>query len=29
MGEELGYRRRWQREQVEIYTALAKEYILE
>jgi glycerol-3-phosphate dehydrogenase len=29
MGEELGYRRRWQREQVEIYSALAKEYILE
>jgi len=29
MGEELGYRRRWQREQVEIYTALAKGYILE
>ncbi|MBE0649829.1 MAG: glycerol-3-phosphate dehydrogenase/oxidase [Bacteroidales bacterium] len=29
MGEELGYRRRWQKEQVEMYTTLAKEYILE
>ncbi len=29
MGEALGYRRRWQREQIEKYTALAREYILE
>lgn len=29
MAGELGYRRRWQKEQVEAYTALAKEYILE
>lgn len=29
MAEELGHRRRWQREQVDVYTALAKEYILE
>ena len=29
IAEELGFRRRWQREQVEDYTALAKGYILE
>ncbi len=29
IGEELDYRRRWQKEQVETFTALAKEYILE
>lgn len=29
MGDELGYRRRWQKEQVEAYAELAKEYILE
>ena len=29
MGEELNYRRRWQREQIQDYTELAKGYILE
>jgi len=29
MGEELNYRRRWQREQIQEYTELAKGYILD